>query len=123
MAAVRTFGRRVDSSIPSRRMPAPGDSGAPGKNTPAVEAAKESAPGAGQAELPSLDDELREWKRTRKKNFRIPWRQLSLMAGLCFGIASFVLPDSVSDVAQWLLYALMAASFYAGLRKRRDSGD
>jgi hypothetical protein len=44
------------------------------------------------------------------------------MAGLCFGIASFVLPDSVSDDLQWLLYVLAAASLYAGLRKRKNAG-
>jgi hypothetical protein len=69
-------------------------------------------------EGPSVEDELREWKQARKKTFQIPWRQLSLVAGLCFAIASFVLPDSVSDDLQWLLYALAAASFYAGFRKR-----
>lgn len=70
-------------------------------------------------EFPSLDDELRQWKLARKLNFEIPWRPLSLMATLCFGIASFVLPDSVNDNLQWLLFALAAASLYAGFRKRR----
>jgi hypothetical protein len=41
------------------------------------------------------------------------------MATLCFGIASFALPDSVNDNVQWLLYALGAASLYAGFRKRQ----
>jgi hypothetical protein len=72
-----------------------------------------------KSEFPSLDDELREWKLARKRNFEIPWRPLSLMATLCFGIASFSLPDSVNDDVQWLLYALAAASLYAGFRKRR----
>jgi hypothetical protein len=67
----------------------------------------------------SVEDELREWKKSRDRGFHIPWRQLSLMAGLSFGIASFVLPDSINDVVQWPLYALSAASFYAGFRKRR----
>jgi hypothetical protein len=71
-----------------------------------------------KTEIPSLDDELRQWKLARKRNFEIPWRPLSLMATLCFGIASFVLPDSVNDNVQWLLYALAAASLYAGFRKR-----
>ena len=66
-----------------------------------------------------LDEDLREWKRARKANFEIPWRPLSLMATLCFGIASFVLPDTVNDTVQWFLYALMAASFYVGIRRRR----
>lgn len=68
--------------------------------------------------FPPLDDELRQWKRERKRNFEIPWRPLSLMATLCFGIASFVLPDSVNENVDWLLYALAAASLYAGFRKK-----
>lgn len=45
------------------------------------------------------------------------------MATLCFGIASLVLPDSVNDNVQWLLYALMAASLYAGFRNRRERSE
>jgi hypothetical protein len=71
-----------------------------------------------KSDFASLDDELREWKLARQRNFEIPWRPLSIMATLCFGIASFALPDSVNDNVQWLLYALMAASLYAGFRKR-----
>ncbi len=44
---------------------------------------------------------------------------ISLMAGLCFGIASFVLPRSVNEALQWPLYALTAISLYAGLRRRK----
>jgi hypothetical protein len=73
-----------------------------------------------KSEFLSLDDELQQWKLARRRNFEIPWRPLSLMATLCFGIASFVLPDSVNDNVQWLLYALAAASLYAGFRKRRQ---
>ena len=73
-----------------------------------------------KSEFPSLDDELRQWKLERVRNFHIPWRPLSLIATLCFGIASFVLPDSVNDTVQWLLYALAAASLYAGFRNRRE---
>ena len=67
----------------------------------------------------SIDDELREWKKARA--FQIPWRQLSVMAGLCFTVASLVLPDSVNDLFDWLLYVLAAAAFYAGLRKRKKT--
>src|SRR5271169_5304431 len=67
---------------------------------------------------PNVEHELREWKQARQ-GFRIPWRQLSLMSSLCFGIASFVLPDSVNENVEWLLYGLMAASLYAGLSRRR----
>ncbi|HEY7978467.1 MAG TPA: hypothetical protein VID67_09755 [Rhizomicrobium sp.] len=71
------------------------------------------------ADTPSLDDELREWKRNRKAGFQMPWRQISLMASLCFGIASFVLPDKTNDAVNWLLYGLMAISFAAGISRRR----
>ena len=64
------------------------------------------------------DPELDAWKRARKGGWQIPWRQLSLMASLCFGIASFVLPDDVNGTVNWLLYGLMAISFIAGIRKR-----
>jgi hypothetical protein len=66
----------------------------------------------------SLDDDLREWKLKRKQNFEIPWRPLSLLASLFFGIASFALPDSVNDIVEWPLYALAAASLYVGFRRR-----
>ncbi|HXW64986.1 MAG TPA: hypothetical protein VEK74_07885 [Burkholderiaceae bacterium] len=72
-----------------------------------------------QPEFSSLDDDLREWKLARKQNFEVPWRPLSLLAVLFFGIASFALPDSVNDIVQWPLYALAAASFYVGFRRRR----
>ena len=70
-------------------------------------------------EFASLDADLRQWKLARKQSFEIPWGSLSLMAGLCFGIASFVLPDSVNDDLQWLLYALVAASLYFGFFRHR----
>jgi len=65
----------------------------------------------------SIDD-LREWKRARKPNFQTLWRPLLLMATLCFGIASLVLPDSVNDAVDWLLYAMTGASLYSWIRSR-----
>ena len=67
---------------------------------------------------PPIDDEFHEWKKARKRHSGLPWRQLALMASVCFGIASLVLPDSVSDTLDWVLYGLMAASAYAGLSRR-----
>jgi hypothetical protein len=67
---------------------------------------------------PSIDQELEEWKQARRGKFQVPWRQLALMASLCFGIASFVLPDSVNDPVQWLLFGLTGASLWVGLSKR-----
>lgn len=70
---------------------------------------------------PALDAELREWKQSRKPFAHFPWRALSLMASLCFGIASFALPDSVNDIVQWPLYALFGVSLYVGFSGRRRS--
>lgn len=67
----------------------------------------------------SDDLEFAAWKE-RARGPRLPWRQLSFMASLCFGVASFVLPDKVSELVNWLLYALMAASFYIGWTARRS---
>ena len=66
---------------------------------------------------PSVEEELRVWKRQR--SFRIPWKQVCLMATICFGVASFVLPASVNSAVDWLLYGLTGMSFYAWFTARR----
>ena len=79
----------------------------------------ENAPTVARAEQLSVDQELEEWKRSRKKGFKIPWSQLSLMASLCFGIGSFVLPDSVNDNIEWLLWILAAVSAVVWFTNRK----
>ena len=114
-----TFGRRTTPAHPS----------APATETrapvrPESNFARNERTAEHQSELlkhiasPPIDDEFREWKKARKRHSGLPWRQLALMASVCFGIASLVLPDSVSDTLDWVLYALMAASAYAGLSRR-----
>jgi hypothetical protein len=98
------FGRRAGA----RSAPAPAVAVTP------VEAAP---PVTQKVEWASHDPELEDWKRGRR--WQPPWRQISLMASLCFGIASLVLPDTVNDAVNWLFYALAAAGLYGGLRKRR----
>jgi hypothetical protein len=107
MESRRTFGRRA-ASQPS----------APCAVTPALVQPIISCPPS-EATLPSVEDEIEAWKAARISVVAFPWRQFSLMAGLCFGIASFVLPDTVNAAMQWPLYALTAISLYAGLRKRK----
>ena len=120
MENARSFGRRGNPPLSSARSMRTTETVAPAAR---VESAGPSIQRPARlpekSEFSSLDDELREWKQARKRNFEIPWRPLSLMATLCFGLASFALPDSVNDNVQWLLYALAAASLYAGFRKRR----
>jgi hypothetical protein len=72
---------------------------------------------------PALDEtpveaELQAWNSQRARP-AFPWRPFLLMAGLCFGAGSLILPDSVNDAASWALYALTAISFFLGLRRRR----
>ena len=71
------------------------------------------------AALPSVEEEIAAWKAEKGSVVPFPWRQLSLMAGLCFGVASFVLPAAINDTMQWPLYALTGISLYAGLHKRK----
>jgi hypothetical protein len=58
--------------------------------------------------------ELAAWKAAR--GFRMPWKQMSLIASLSFGIATFVLPDDIGDWVNWALYALSGASFIVWLK-------
>jgi hypothetical protein len=110
MESRRTFGRRAVPQAPAPyAMPQ-----APSR--PAEPILSSLSP---DATLASVDDEIEAWKAARGSVIPFPWRQLSLMAGLCFGIASFVLPDTVNDAVQWPLYALTAISLYAGLHKRK----
>ena len=68
-----------------------------------------------------LDREVEEWnaaRKVRKRSFREPWRSVCIAATLMFGVSSWLLPDSVADVAQLVTMGLAAASLFAGLRKR-----
>jgi hypothetical protein len=120
MVAHVTFGRR-GAPPPLRQgarwaaAAAPSPAGARNPERPVPPALFEQAP-----EPHPVDYELAAWKHERARHHRMPWRQISLMAGLCFGIAAFKLPSAVNDVVQWPLYALMAISFYSGLRRRRQ---
>ena len=88
MAHHRSFGRRLDSQ------PAPASvrsSVEVPKKMPelsGLQPVQHSTPPTVPEEM-SIDDELQEWKRSRKGGFKIPWRQLSLMASLCFGLAFY----------------------------------
>ena len=100
----RAFGRRAPAGAPKSPPPVP---------------AKFSRPGAVRqldSSQPSVDEELRDWKKSRRGNF--PIRLLALMASLCFGIASVALPKEINDELQYPLYALSAASLYVGFRRK-----
>ncbi|HEV7694297.1 MAG TPA: hypothetical protein VGO52_25910 [Hyphomonadaceae bacterium] len=74
-------------------------------------AAPPSAPAIASLKGEEGVSEIGAWKAERKQAYRLPWRQLSLVAGLSFGIGSFVLPDDVTGYTDMLLYALSAMSF------------
>ncbi len=116
MVNQRSFGRRADQQPPLRQaktaMDVAGSTATLGSASP---------PPASEMASPCPDEELAAWTKARKQSFKIPWRQVWLMASLCFGIASFVLPESLDDNIQLLLYALAAASFCAGFAKRRKA--
>jgi hypothetical protein len=81
--------------------------------------ARPSVPAA-QIETPkpvAVADELKAWKKTRGPSPYL--KPLSLMASLCFGIASVALPAQINAWVQYPLYALSAASLYAGFRRKR----
>jgi hypothetical protein len=111
------FGRRQNSLVE-----------APSRAAPSVVARPEQWPSAKielqplpAGEQPSVEEDLRAWNEERRRRLpsRVPWSSLYLMASLSFGIASFVLPDSVNDAADWLLYILCGASLWAWIAARR----
>ena len=117
------FGRRAPAQY---RSPEPNRRKAPPASpaSAALDDAPQDAFEAGPASPPvrqsdPVDAELEEWKRTRKKLPFFAWRPFYFMASLCFGLASFVLPDSINDIVQWPLYALAGMSFYLGMKMRR----
>ncbi len=120
MVNARPFGRRNSpqhqAARPMEAVQAPVRAQKAGLSDVVVAAASPNLP---ETSL-TLDDGFENSWETRKHGFTIPWRPLSLMASLCFGIASFALPDTVNDAVQWLLYALMAAALFAGFSKPRS---
>ena len=108
----RPFGRRA----PSRRA-------APQALVPVAVRGAAASSCLPDTALPSVEDEVAAWKIARGSVVPFPWRQFALMAGLSFGIASFVLPEATNDTMQWPLYALTAISFYVGLRRRETRND
>lgn len=80
-----------------------------------------SATAADSEQSVDVDRELEEWKAARKsqrRSFREPWRTLTIAATVGFGLSSWLLPDSVADVAELVTGGLGAASFFAGFRIR-----
>lgn len=119
------FGRRAASQPAVRR-----------ERGPVLRAAPPSAPGLQKAEpIPSVqailesstspDDELKRdiadykaMRKIKKRSFREPWRSVSIASAIGFGLSSWLLPDSVDNIAQLITLGLTLASFYAGYRKR-----
>jgi len=113
MAPRQAFGRRASPQA----FPTPPQR-APVQPIPAPQPV--AAPTVVPGDQPSLDAELSAWKQERGSQFRMPWSQLSLMASLCFGIASFVLPDSVNGNVDWLLWGLAIMSAWVWYSNRRQ---
>jgi hypothetical protein len=70
----------------------------------------------------TVEQELEQWnaaRKVRKRSFREPWRTVSIVAGLGFFATSWMLPDTVSDVAQIALGVLTVGSLLAGWRARK----
>lgn len=120
METQRVFGRRTAAPPAPSRGRENVRAASPSPRPHAEPAVERAQPAPRTAATAQLEDELREWKQARRQAYRLPWRQLALMASLCFGIAALALPDTVNENLDWLLYGLMAASFYAGLRRRRN---
>ena len=117
MQSKKTFGRRPQPELPRQTTPTPAATFLTRADSAKPTIA--SLPPVSDAEIPDVDRELEEWKtarKVRKRSFREPWRSLSIAATIGFGVSSWLLPDSVADVAQVVTAGLGAASFFAGVR-------
>lgn len=114
-----SFGRRRDMQAKAAARPAPSSETRPVPVGMAA-AAELIAPAL---ELDAkVDRELEEWKakrRLHKRSFREPWRSVSIAAAVGFGLSSWLLPDSVASVTDWITAGLAVAAFFAGFRKRQ----
>ena len=123
MQPKKTFGRRPQQEQ-QRPKPALAQVVSASSDEPASQPVNLLPPASENAV--DVDGELKEWKAARKRykhSFREPWRTLSIVCTLGFGLSSWLLPDSVADVAQLVTGGLGAASLFAGLRgKVRSSG-
>jgi hypothetical protein len=114
------FGRRAAQSTCFNEATPPATSSGVAHAQPAVSPGHEAleSPSASAAD-DSVDEELREWKKARRKTVKLPWRQIAFMASVCFGVGSFVLPDSINHAVQWPLLGLAVLGFAAGFSKAR----
>jgi hypothetical protein len=113
MPTPKTFGRRVNLQPATPRPAMPAQSLA----EPTQIAIRPASRIPSDMAAPSRDDDFAERRRNRNRLVRFPWRPFLLMASLSFGIASFVLPDTVNDAVQYLLWALTAASLIAWIKR------
>ena len=129
MIGQKSFGRRTSPQQKPLRAEAKRDAPAPDvkpvfADTPSVApvfadtSAEELARLHKEIISPAAHDEWREREQPVKRKFKVPWRQVVLTASLCFGIGALVLPDTINDDLDWLLYGLMAISAYVGFSNR-----
>jgi len=131
MQPSKSFGRRAAASpaLPASLPAVRKIRSAPAverREPPAVESqpASETFPVAPSNKKLTVEQELEQWKESRKirkRSFREPWRSVSIVAGLGFVATSWMLPDSVSLVAQIALGVLSLGSFIAGWRVRNQT--
>jgi len=126
MPSQKSFGRRATAqSTAAREKPVAAIITPAAEELPVREAGTSPAPSimpaASDESSVDVDRELEEWKAARKlqrRSFREPWRTLAIAATVGFGLSSWLLPDSVADVAELVTGGLGAASFFAGFRIR-----
>lgn len=123
MQSAKPFGRRVNLQQEASGLAASAASAAPHKRAERAEVTRAPAPPLPRGHQPAIpDDDIDEWKPNRKGIARSPWSgPLLLMASMCFGTASFVVPGELNDAVQYLLWALTAASLVVWYARRNES--
>jgi hypothetical protein len=111
MQPQKTFGRKTRLQSPPTTLRAPTPRPAPEPSAPIPPPLVEHHD--------DVDAEVEQWnalRKARKRSFREPWRTLSIVAAIGFGLSSWLLPDSVANITDLITGGLGVASLVAGLR-------
>ena len=124
MPLQKTFGRRAIAQ--PRRSPPVAPTPIATAPLAVPELVNVAAPQPPDAPAVDVDAEVEAWnvaRKAKKRSFREPWRTLAIVSSVGFGLSTWLLPDSVAAVAEYVTLALCGGSFYAGLRTRRVAAE
>lgn len=117
------FGRRTTAEPAYRSAPAPVAFAEPAPAELDFDVRSDmAAVASADAELKREIESWNKERKLRRRALREPWRSVSIVAGIGFGLSSWLLPDAVANIADLVTGGLTVAAFAAALRRPPDDG-